>query len=151
MYTLYADCDPISIGLVEKQDQMVPYFVMDVTKGIPGLPGLFIAGIFSAALSSLSSVLNTAAGTIYEDFFRDKFPHVPESTASNVMKLFVVILGVLNLGLLFLVEKLGTILQLSISLSGVTAGPLLGLFTYGMTSKRATSKVRAIIELKILI
>jgi len=36
--------------LVAKADQIVPYFVMDTLGDIPGLSGLFIAGIFSASL-----------------------------------------------------------------------------------------------------
>lgn len=33
--------------------QMVIYFVMDMLQGVPGLPGLFIACLFSAALRYL--------------------------------------------------------------------------------------------------
>lgn len=144
MYALYSDCDPMSVGLVSKIDQMVPYFVMDVTRDYPGLPGLFVAGIFSAALSSLSSVLNSAAGSVYEDFIRDRFPNKTEAQASAIMKWLVVALGALNLGLIFLVERLGSILTLSISFAGVTAGPLLGIFTMGMTYKKGNAKVSGI-------
>lgn len=35
---------------VEKKDQLLPFYVLDVAGHIPGLSGLFIAGIFSAAL-----------------------------------------------------------------------------------------------------
>lgn len=140
MYALYSDCDPMSLGLVSKIDQMVPYFVMDVTRNFPGLPGLFVAGIFSAALSSLSSVLNSAAGTLYEDFLRDRFPGKTEAQASTIMKWLVVLLGALNMGLIFLVERLGSILTLSISFAGVTAGPLLGIFTMGMVYKKGNAK-----------
>ena len=36
--------------LVEKSDQLFPLFVMDTLGHIPGVPGLFVAGIFSGAL-----------------------------------------------------------------------------------------------------
>lgn len=140
MYAMYAGCDPISLGIVAKMDQMVPYFVMDVTKNFPGLPGLFIAGIFSAALSSLSSVLNSTAGTLYEDFLRHRFPNKTEAQASTIMKWLVVLLGSVNLVMIFLVEKMGSILALTISFSGVTAGPLLGVFTMGMLYKKGNAK-----------
>lgn len=45
-------CDPVYNGDVSKYDQIFPYYVMDVSRGIPGLPGLFIVGALSAALSS---------------------------------------------------------------------------------------------------
>lgn len=50
MYTKYADCDPFKIGEVQRNDQLLPYYVMDVAGSLQGLPGLFIAGVVSAAL-----------------------------------------------------------------------------------------------------
>jgi sodium-coupled monocarboxylate transporter 8/12 len=140
MYARYETCDPISTRQVKKLDQMLPYFVMDVAEKVPGLPGIFIAGIFSAALSSMSSSLNTVAGTIYEDFIRPKYPENTEKTASNIMKLLVVLLGILILGLVFVVERMGQIFQITIVLSGLTAGAMLGIFTIGMLSRSVNSK-----------
>lgn len=57
VYSSFESCDPVSEGKVAKPDQIFPYFVMNVSKKIPGLPGLFVAGVFSAALSSMSSCL----------------------------------------------------------------------------------------------
>lgn len=64
-----------------------------------------------------------------------------EKKASNIMKLTVVILGSFCILLVFLVDKLGTVLELSISLGGVTVGPLLGLFILGMCLPIANAKV----------
>lgn len=50
MYAKYYDCDPISTGRIKKADQIMPYYVLDVAEEIPGLRGLFIAGLFSASL-----------------------------------------------------------------------------------------------------
>lgn len=36
--------------LVREKDQLLPLLMMDVLSDVPGLPGLFVAGIFSAAL-----------------------------------------------------------------------------------------------------
>lgn len=68
----YETCDPVSDGRVEKPDQIFAYYVMDVARQIPGLTGLFVAGVFSAALSSMSSCLNTLAGTLYYDFMKPR-------------------------------------------------------------------------------
>ncbi|KFM78822.1 Sodium-coupled monocarboxylate transporter 1, partial [Stegodyphus mimosarum] len=46
---------------------------------IPGLPGLFVAGIFSGTLSTMSSAINSLAAVTVEDFFRPLcFRDVPE-------------------------------------------------------------------------
>lgn len=43
---------------------------METLGDFPGLPGLFVAGVFSAALSSLSTGLNSMSAVILEDFFK---------------------------------------------------------------------------------
>ncbi|XP_050081695.1 sodium-coupled monocarboxylate transporter 1-like [Anopheles aquasalis] len=140
IYAKYETCDPYSEHKINKIDQILPYYIMDVGAKIPGLPGLFVSGIFSAALSTMSSVLNTLAGTIYEDFIRHRMPNATEKTASNIMKLLVVLLGVLVLGLVFVAERMGQVMHIAISLSGVTSGTMLGMFTFGMVSRRVNTK-----------
>ena len=46
----------------------MPYLVMDLLKNFYGLPGLFIACIYSAALSSVSSGLNSLTAVALHDF-----------------------------------------------------------------------------------
>ena len=140
IYTFYETCDPVTSKQVQKYDQMVPFFVMQVASKIPGLPGLFIAGIFSAALSSISSILNTKAGIIYEDFLRPRFPNATEKRASDVMKLLVVILGIIMLSLVFVVEHLGSIFRLNYAINGLTIGAFFGIFSIGMMSRTANTK-----------
>jgi solute carrier family 5 (sodium-coupled monocarboxylate transporter), member 8/12 len=47
LFGTYHDCDPLTTKLAKKKDQLVPLLVMQILKGIPGLPGFFIAGVFS--------------------------------------------------------------------------------------------------------
>ncbi|EFA00982.1 sodium-coupled monocarboxylate transporter 1 [Tribolium castaneum] len=140
MYARYANCDPFTTGTVQKNDQLLPYYVMDVASYVPGLSGLFIAGIFCAALSTLSACLNCLAGTMYEDFISKIIGHVEEKTTTYILKLLVVITGVVCTVLVFVIEHLGGILALAISLAGVTSGPLLGMFTLGVLFPKASSK-----------
>lgn len=50
IYAQYADCDPLTLGLAKKSDQLVPLYVMHRLGDYPGLPGLFTACLFSGAL-----------------------------------------------------------------------------------------------------
>lgn len=112
---------------------MLPLFVMDILKDLPGLSGLFIAGVFSAALSSLSTCLNSMSAVVLEDFFKP-FTKKPLSTRAVdwIMRTVVVGVGVLCVALVYVVEKMGTVLQLTMSLEAITNGPLLGIFSIGI-------------------
>lgn len=45
------------------------------------------------------------------------------------------------MGLVLVIERLGPVFQMAISLSGVAAGTVLGLFTTGMLCRKINSKV----------
>lgn len=73
------------------------------------------------------------SAVILEDFFKCfiKKP-LTEKQTHYIMRGVVAIFGTICLCLVFVVEKLGAVLQLSMSLSAVTNGPLLGIFTLGV-------------------
>lgn len=50
MYAKYKDCDPLTAGYIQKADQILPYYVLDIAGDIPGLSGLFLSGLLSTAL-----------------------------------------------------------------------------------------------------
>lgn len=92
--------------------------------------------------STLSATMNCVAATIYEDFVSPFISNrISQKCVSNILKLIVVIVGVVSISLVFVIEHLGGLLALSISFSGMTSGPLLGLFTMGMLVPWANSKV----------
>lgn len=133
IYATYYTCDPLTTKLAVAKDQLLPLLVMDVLGLFPGLPGLFVAGVFSAALSSLSTGLNSMSAVVLEDFCK---PYCKEPLTENqsryIMRGVVVVFGVICVALVFVVEHLGSVLQLSISLGSVSNGPLLGIFTLGV-------------------
>ncbi|KMQ90977.1 sodium-coupled monocarboxylate transporter 1, partial [Lasius niger] len=154
MFAKYYDCDPLLTKAISRTDQTLPYYVMDVAGHLPGLPGLFLAGLVSAALATMSASLNTVSGTIYEDFISSWITDSPkkEATAANIMKAsnipydipilsgIVLITGAISVGLVFLVERLGPVFQIALSMRGVTDGPLLGLFVLGILVPWANTK-----------
>ncbi|KAL1514268.1 hypothetical protein ABEB36_003553 [Hypothenemus hampei] len=138
IYAHYNKCDPITRGWIHKSDQLLPYFIMDIARDIPGLPGLFVSGVFSAALSSMSTGLNSMTGVIFEDLIKPRLrTPLSEAKASLLMKIIVVLIGLICVALVFVVEKMGALIQAAGSIGSITAGPLLGVFSLGMFFNQA--------------
>ncbi|CAG2060037.1 unnamed protein product [Timema podura] len=141
IFATYHDCDPLTSKLVQAKDQLLPLLVMNTLGKMPGIPGMFLAGIFSAALSTLSTGLNSMAGVVLEDFCK---PHrkkpLTERQMNIIMKTVVVVAGLMCISLVFVVEKLGTVLQMMSSLGGIANGPLIGVFTAGLFLPWVNSK-----------
>ncbi|RZF43790.1 hypothetical protein LSTR_LSTR006331 [Laodelphax striatellus] len=141
IYAYYYDCDPVSTKRIGKADQLLPLYVLEVASVLPGLPGIFMAGVFSAALSTMSTGWNSMAGVIYEDLVKPRLKKpMSELNASRLMKGIVVIIGILCTALVFAVEKLGMLIQAGKSLGAITAGPLLGMFSLGILFPSSNSK-----------
>ncbi|KAG5877995.1 hypothetical protein JTB14_033644 [Gonioctena quinquepunctata] len=133
VYAMFHDCDPLTTTLAREKDQLLPLLVMEILGEIPGLPGIFVAGIFSAALSSLSTGLNAMAAVVLEDFYKPFInKNISEKHSFYLMKSTVVITGAICIGLVFVVEKLGAVLQLTINIGSIANGPSLGLSTMGI-------------------
>ncbi|GLV42253.1 Sodium/solute co-transporter-like 5A11 [Carabus blaptoides fortunei] len=133
IYTTYGNCDPSLSGLVAADDQMFPVFVMQTVGHLAGIPGLFVAGVFGAALSSLSVVLNSTAAVLLEDIVKGV---LRLSISERMSRVFVkgssLVLGLVGLSFLFIVEHLGGVLSVATSLSAIAAGTTFGVFTLGM-------------------
>ncbi|XP_078379322.1 sodium-coupled monocarboxylate transporter 1-like isoform X1 [Oculina patagonica] len=144
IYAFYADCDPISDKRIKKGDQILPYFVMHVLGSLYGVPGLFMACLFSGTLSTVSSGLNSLAAVVLEDFIkpfcRSRQMQLTEMRATLYSKLLALGFGALTIGLSFLATKLGAILQTFYSVFGVVGGPVVGAFCLGMFTRRAHSR-----------
>ncbi|ALC38209.1 CG8451 [Drosophila busckii] len=133
IYEKYKDCDPLSAGMINHDDQLLPLYVVQSVGHIHGMAGLFIAGIFGAALSSLSVVLNSTSLVILEDIVRGCFKMQPSERASTILvKSTVIVLGGVALSLVLVLEKLSGILSICTSMTAIAAGTTFGLFTLGM-------------------
>ncbi|KAK9502719.1 hypothetical protein O3M35_011433 [Rhynocoris fuscipes] len=122
IYTKYHDCDPVATKVVSKVGQILPHFVLDVSRNYPGLTGLFLSGVVSTALSTMSTSLNAVAGTMFEDFIKPLLPwKASDKQSSFIMKCLVIITGLICTGMVFVVANMGTIMQ------GAIVGSLTGL------------------------
>uniref|UniRef100_UPI00358E755E sodium-dependent multivitamin transporter-like isoform X2 n=1 Tax=Myxine glutinosa TaxID=7769 RepID=UPI00358E755E len=132
MFARYGECNPMVMHKVESNDQMVLYFVMDVLRDFPGLPGLFVACLFSGALSTISSAFNSLATVTMEDFIRPWHRDMTERRATLLSKVLAFGYGLLCLAIAFIASYMGSVLQAAISIFGMLGGPLLGLFCAGI-------------------
>ncbi|XP_059516302.1 sodium-dependent multivitamin transporter [Myotis daubentonii] len=132
MFTYYKEY-PMSTQQSEAApDQFVLYFVMDLLRDLPGLPGLFVACLFSGSLSTISSAFNSLATVTMEDLVRPWFPRFSEARATMLSRILACSYGLLCLGMAYISSQMGPVLQAAISIFGMVGGPLLGLFCLGM-------------------
>ncbi|CAL4131798.1 unnamed protein product, partial [Meganyctiphanes norvegica] len=130
VFAVYATCSPLSLGHIKSKDQILPYFVMDRMSYLPGIPGLFIAAIFSGALSSISSSLNGVVAMVWKDVLQPlpRFRRTSRETETKINKILSVVVGLMMIGLAYLCSLLEGLMQAATTVNGVTAGPILGLF-----------------------
>ncbi|XP_057335777.1 putative sodium-dependent multivitamin transporter [Microplitis mediator] len=145
IYSKYFDCDPRTVQRIKKNDMLMPLFVMEMTSSLPGLPGLFIAGIFSAGLSTISAALNALAAISLEDYIKPLYFKWTKKQFSNkksliCSKFLAFVLGMICIILAILAQYLESILQMSLTIFGIVGGPLVGLFTLGMLFESSTQR-----------
>ncbi|KAB7494286.1 Sodium-coupled monocarboxylate transporter 1 [Armadillidium nasatum] len=141
-YAAYADCDPLATKQIEKADQIVPFLVADKLKHLPGMAGLFVAAVYGGVLSTVSSQANAFAALIWEDFLCNWiwFRKNIGISATNVTRLLSAFAGLMGVGLAFIVARLGTIFQVTYSVSGALIGPLDGLFITAISAPWVNKK-----------
>ncbi|XP_050734620.1 sodium-coupled monocarboxylate transporter 2-like isoform X2 [Eriocheir sinensis] len=130
LFATYEGCDPLEAGLITKKDQILPFFVMDKLSSAPGLPGLFVACIFSGALSTISSAVSSQAAVTWEDWLAPLpcCAALSPTAQAAVTKLLAGAYGTVAVGLAFMAGNLGGLLQTAHAFVGSVSGPLLSVF-----------------------
>ncbi|KAK3875130.1 hypothetical protein Pcinc_019983 [Petrolisthes cinctipes] len=133
-YAMYSQCDPFTLGKINKPDQIFPYLVTDKFSFLPGLTGVFVSSLYGGVLSSLSSSGSSAACLVWEDFLKHRpyFSRLTDRQATNVIKLLTVLTGLVALGSGMLIGGLGTIFLVAHTVLSVITGPRSGLFLSGI-------------------
>ncbi|KAH9512752.1 Sodium-dependent multivitamin transporter [Bulinus truncatus] len=141
MLLICAPCFLISLALTDP-NQIIPLIVMDIFTYLPGMPGLFLASLFSASLSTLSSGLSSLSALLWADIVHPLIgPKITESKATLIAKGSVLVFGVLACGVALLVAQIGgTLTQIAGSLISAFAGPLTGLFFIACFFPRVKSR-----------
>ncbi|KOC64351.1 Sodium-coupled monocarboxylate transporter 1 [Habropoda laboriosa] len=141
LYATYKDCDPLQAGYITGQDQLLPLYVMNFMGNLKGMPGFFVAGIFAASLGTVASALNSLAAITCEDIFQGLFKiEMPARKGAIYARWISIFFGALSFALVFVVERLGSVLQVALSFNGMVGGITLGLFSLGMFIPWANAK-----------
>lgn len=140
-YAEYRDCDPLVSGRITAMDQMLPRYVMDRLLTFPGIPGLFVASLFSAALSTVSSGLNSLAAVTLQDLVKAYWwPTINDQQGATVSKVLAIIFGCLMILMAYISSHMGALLQAALGLFGMIGGPVLGLYSLGLIYPWANKK-----------
>jgi SSS family transporter len=118
-----------------KPDLMIPVFI---TKYLPhGLIGILIVGILSAAMSSLSSTINSLGAVSIEDFFNRGANKLSGIQYMKYSKLAVLFWGVVCIAAAyFFGGTQGTVIELINIISSQFYGPILATFVIAILIKR---------------
>jgi len=106
-----------------------------------GVTGLIIAGIFAAAMSTLSSIINSVATMASVDFYERLVPNVTPRKSVIFAELVTVAAGLVGIGaaLVLSLFDIRSLFDVSIQLAGLLGGGFAGAYTLGMFTRRANS------------
>jgi SSS family solute:Na+ symporter len=135
-YQLSGDAVP---SYVDRPDRYFPYFL--ATKIPAGFAGLFMASLFSAAMSMLSSDLNCLSVVGVEDYYRKLRPNSTDRQRLTMGKLIVAGCGILAVAIGLIIALYSErVLSFYYMVTSIIAGGLAGLFLLAFLSPRANKE-----------
>lgn len=116
---------------VKLGDRVFPHYIAKYLP--PGIKGLLIAAIFSAAMSTISTSLNSVATIVLSDFYlRVWRPTATDQQQLSLLRFVTVVAGVASIGgAIALVRLSGSALDAWWTVSSVLGTGILGLFLLG--------------------
>ncbi len=106
-----------------------------------GVTGLIIAGIFAAAMATLSSIMNSVATLASVDFYDKLVKHKDQKKSVLFAELMTVAAGLIGVGFALLLSRfdIHSLFDVSIELAGLLGGGFAGAYTLGMFTRRANT------------
>ena len=113
-------------------------FLVFIREHLPfGLKGLVFASLFAAAMSTLSSSLNSLASSSVNDFYKNYF--VKQASDSHYLlasRFFTLAWGAVLVSVSMFARNLGSVLEAGLTITSLTMGSLLGIFLLGLWTRR---------------
>ena len=122
------------------QDAIFPWYI--VSELPAGLTGLVIAAVFAAAMSTLSSSMNSVTTALITDFYRRFFTQKSESQYLKMAKNMTLLIGVIGTALALLMAHWGisSLWDQFNTILGLFTGGLGGLFVLGLFFPKANAR-----------
>ena len=119
-----------------KLNEVFPYFIVNVLP--PGATGLVIAAIYAAAMSSLSSAINSLGNTSVKDILLIRSENV---TALSKAKKWTILWAILSTLCAFIAADMqSSLLSNALFFTGLFTGPLLALFLLAFFTDKLSAR-----------
>jgi len=120
-------------------DSIFPYFVGNQLPS--GLVGLIMAGIFAAAMSTVSGSVNAISAIVVRDFFMPLRPDSGEPTRMKLAWATTVAIGGLATGIALVMAGMNiqSLWKTFAALMGLIGGGFPGIFALGLLTRRANA------------
>ncbi len=116
-------------------DRIFPIFIVEQMPS--GISGLVVAAVFAAAMSTLSSCLNSLSSATTNDFYRVFVsPEASDSHYLKMSRLFTLVWGAVLVSIAMLARNWGSVLQVGLTIMSITMGSILGVFLLGHWTRK---------------
>jgi len=136
LWSHYGGAEPAALGLA-RADEVFPRYVVE---GLPaGVSGLLLAGIVAAAMSTLSSTVNSLASSSLIDIYQRIVPGAKDSpNALRLSRGLTLFWGAMLIGFASLFEDSNSaVVELGLTIASYTYGALLGAFALAILIRRS--------------
>jgi Na+/proline symporter len=134
---LYAYCEAKGISLPAKTDELFPFVAIEQLGPIAGL--VFIIGLISAAYPSADGALTSLTTSFCIDILRlEKRTDLSEKESIRMRTIVHFSFALLLLGVILYFKEIDNeaVISMLFKIAGYTYGPLLGMFAFGLYTKR---------------
>lgn len=122
----------------DQPDRLIPIFIRDFLPN--GIIGLLIVAIFSAAMSSLSSAINSLSAASVEDLFA-RGKDISEQQYTKYSHMTALFWGVVCVVIAFFVGDIAdTVIEAINKVGSVSFGPILATFVLALLFKRVNTQ-----------
>ena len=139
LFIFYSEMPNALSPAISNNDSIFPWYIV---RELPvGVSGLLVAGIFSAAMSSISSSLNSVSTAYCNDFHQHFRPQTTDTNLLKIARIATTLTGIAGilLALWMANSNIKSLWDEFYKFLGLFTGGLGGMFLLGMLTKKANA------------